>query len=267
MCERGILPVSPSSNSTVIRSPSSSRPSKPVGGGAESGGRRGAETSREAVPGAGCRRAGAQRAGRGLQSQAVPGAPAPSPAERAAVSTRPETLPRSTKNSKDGAVKDTERAKGQQRCECRTFRRQHPCGQEELPSLWALCSVRGLEGGGTKEKEPGFHRGAPGSPLLSTKHLCRQGCRDPTPGQTRGCHGSRGCRLYAWTLGTAEEGGRCHTNQGDREVRTEWTQAVPGAPAPSLAKRAAVSTRPKTLPRSTKDGAGVIPAPFPSAGH
>lgn len=33
MCERGILPVSPSSNSTVMRSPSSSRPSKPVGGG------------------------------------------------------------------------------------------------------------------------------------------------------------------------------------------------------------------------------------------
>lgn len=32
MCERGILPVSPSSNSTVMRSPSSSRPSKPVGG-------------------------------------------------------------------------------------------------------------------------------------------------------------------------------------------------------------------------------------------
>ena len=36
MWERGILPVSPSSNSTVIRSPSSSRPSKPVGRGAGS---------------------------------------------------------------------------------------------------------------------------------------------------------------------------------------------------------------------------------------
>ena len=50
MCERGILPVSPSSNSTVIRSPSSSRPSKPVGGGVGSGGRSGAETSWEAAP-------------------------------------------------------------------------------------------------------------------------------------------------------------------------------------------------------------------------
>lgn len=33
MCERGILPVSPSSNSTVIKSPSSSRSSSPEGKG------------------------------------------------------------------------------------------------------------------------------------------------------------------------------------------------------------------------------------------
>lgn len=49
MCERGILPVSPSSNSTVMRSPSSSRPSKPVGGGVGSG----KATDRQAAPGSG----------------------------------------------------------------------------------------------------------------------------------------------------------------------------------------------------------------------
>lgn len=62
MCERGILPVSPSSNSTVIRSPSSSRPSKPGGSGGSgeargpaapwrAPGEGGAETSRSAAQG------------------------------------------------------------------------------------------------------------------------------------------------------------------------------------------------------------------------
>lgn len=62
MCERGILPVSPSSNSTVIRSPSSSRPSKPGGRGGSgeapgpaapwrAPGKGGAETSRSAGQG------------------------------------------------------------------------------------------------------------------------------------------------------------------------------------------------------------------------
>lgn len=136
MCERGILPVSPSSNSTVMRSPSSSRPSKPIGGGRGQGKptawapwqTRGRGSRHQPVSSPGPR----THEGRWTVEQDLgfeAGRPrtvgSPGPARHVHPS---KALPRVT-NNEHGTTQQRERATGRRLQERGPLGRQHPSGR------------------------------------------------------------------------------------------------------------------------------------------
>lgn len=201
MCERGILPVSPSSNSTVMRSPSSSRPSKPVGGG------RGQGRPVAWAPW--------QTRGRGSRHQ-----PASSPRPR-------------THEGRWAVEQDVGFAPGRPRTVGSPGPGRHVHPSRALPRVTTTsvgphsrgsrpqdggCNNAGLSEDDTRvdERDP--------SGLGPLCHREGSQLSKGSPAGVRadwadwGSHGSG--ELYARTLGTAEEGGGHHTNQGDSEVQT-----------------------------------------------